>query len=96
MPPINNAKNAKGGTHQGWHPSVFARLVLGPDNGVLIAARGEVAIDAVVAGVEPAAEIPAEVDVVVVVVEDLVVGVEPVDAFGLFAQKVCGSSRESR
>ncbi len=62
---------------------VLSRLVLDPDDGVLIAPLLEVAVDAVVAGVEAAAEVPPEIHVVVIVVVDRVPGVEPGDALGL-------------
>ena len=49
---------------------VLTRLVAGPDDRGLVAAGREVAVDAVVAGVQPPAAVPGEVDLAQVGVED--------------------------
>jgi hypothetical protein len=68
----------------------LARFVLDPYDGVLFTPFVEVAVDAVVAGVEATAEIPPEVNVLVVVVEDCIPGVEPGESLGLLRPEFLG------
>ena len=69
---------------------VLARFVLDPDDGILLAPLVEVAIDSVVTGVEAAAEVPAEVHVRVIVVEDRLPGMEPGQALRLLRPEFLG------
>jgi hypothetical protein len=62
---------------------VLAGLVLGPDDGRLVALVLQVPVHAVVAGVQAAAVVPAEIHVLVVVVEGDARLDEPGDVLGL-------------
>jgi len=68
-------------------------LVTGPDDRGLLAPGREMAVDAVVAGVQPGARVPGEVDLLVVRVEHLGPGVEPVEDLCLLAPE-CRGIRE--
>ncbi len=70
--------------------AVLARLVAGPDDGGLLALRGEVAVDAVVAGVQAPAGVPGEVDLVHVHVHDAARLMEPIDDLRLFLPETVG------
>jgi hypothetical protein len=65
------------------HVPIGTGLVTGPQDRGLLAARVEMTIDAVEAGVESATQIPAEVDRIVVGVHDRVPRMEPRDALRL-------------
>ena len=69
---------------------IFARFVFDPDDGVLIAPFMEVSVDAVVAGVEATTEVPAEVHIFIVVVEDGFPGVEPGEPLCLLRPETLG------
>jgi len=62
---------------------VLARLVLGPDDGHLVAAAAEMSIHAVEAGVQPATEEPTAVHLVVIAVEHRLPRMEPGQPLGL-------------
>jgi len=68
--------------------AVLPRLVAGPDDGRLLAALRQVAVDAVVAGVEAPPGEPGEVDLLRIDVHDVAGRVVPVENAGLLAPEV--------
>ncbi len=65
-------------------------LVLGPDDGRLLAEGPQVPVDAVEAGVQPAPRVPREVHLVVVGVEDRLPRMEPGEGLRLLAPEPLG------
>ena len=72
------------------NPLVFARLVLRPDDRVLVSPFVDMAVDAVVAGVQPSTGKPSEVDVLVIAVENRMPFVKPGQRLGLLGPEPLG------